>query len=199
MTATFLYLSIAVVGLALLILGLRAYLPPHSEETPSSDPDDEPGSRRARPMTPLQQRAWWGLGICVFVSLVVTAVLAWRGASAFIDDPGTNRLIEGLLIAGVLAYVIVMRRTRGGGRKLGSVMDERDRLIRAQAPELQSVAMFLTLAIWAIVLTEAYWDRGAIPVAFAYLVFWSTFFIGHIGLSIGILLGYAGWESHGEG
>jgi hypothetical protein len=66
-----------------------------------------------------------------------------------------------------------------------------------RAPVVQLWAVFISLAVWSITLTEIYWDQGQIPVIFPYLVFMSLFIVNVLSQSIGILVGY--WRNWGIG
>jgi hypothetical protein len=78
------------------------------------------------------------------------------------------------------------------------VEDERDRAIRSRALTVSLVAVFLVLAAWAIGLTEYYWDEKAIPIDYPYFILWSAIVVGLLSREVGVLMGYAGWHSHGE-
>jgi hypothetical protein len=55
---------------------------------------------------------------------------------------------------------------------------------------VQLYAVFIALAVWCIGLTEAYWERGAIPVFYPYLMFWTIYAVGILAWSVGVLVGY---------
>ena len=69
-------------------------------------------------------------------------------------------------------------------------MDERDKVIMGRAPVVQLWAVFISLAVWSIALTEIYWDQGHIPVIFPYLILMSLFIVNVLAQSLGILIGY---------
>ncbi|NQT30852.1 MAG: hypothetical protein HQ588_00825 [Deltaproteobacteria bacterium] len=138
-------------------------------------------------MARLQKRAWYSLAIGVIWAIAIIVVfIAKGGVTAYTEDQGMRVILAALLIGGLLAYFIMMRLTL---RKPGQV-DERDRLIMGRAPVVQLWAVFISLAVWSISLTEIYWDQGQIPVIFPYLVFMSLFIINVLAQSIGILFGY---------
>ena len=138
-------------------------------------------------MAPLQKRALYGLAIGVVWAIAIIVVfIAKGGVTAYTEDQGMRVILAALLIGGLLAYFIMMRLTL---RKPGQV-DERDRLILGRAPIVQLWAVFISLAVWSIALTEIYWDQGQIPVIFPYLVFMSLFIVNVLAQSIGILIGY---------
>ena len=138
-------------------------------------------------MAPLQKRAWYSLAIGVIWAIAIIVVfIAKGGVTAYTEDQGMRVILAALLIGGLLAYSIMMRLTL---RKPGQ-LDERDRLIMGRAPVVQLWAVFISLAVWSITLTEIYWDQGQIPVIFPYLIFMSLFIVNVLGQSLGILIGY---------
>ena len=138
-------------------------------------------------MAPLQKRAWYGLVIGVVMAIAIIVVFITKGGvTAYTEDPGMRAILAALFVGGLVAYLIVMNLTL---RKPGQV-DERDRLIMGRAPVVQLWAVFISLAVWSITLTEIYWDEGQIPVIFPYLVFMSLFIANVLAQSLGILIGY---------
>lgn len=138
-------------------------------------------------MAPLQKRAWYGLAIGIVWAIAIIVVFITKGGvSAYTEDQGMRVILAALLIGGLLAYSIMVIKTL---RKPGQV-DERDRLIMGRAPVVQLWAVFISLAVWSIALTEIYWNQGQIPVIFPYLVFMSLFIVNVLAQSIGILIGY---------
>lgn len=138
-------------------------------------------------MAPLQKRALYGLAIGIVWAIAIIVVFITKGGvSAYTEDQGMRMILTALLIGGLLAYSIMMITTL---RKSGQV-DERDRLILGRAPVVQLWAVFISLAVWSIALTEIYWDQGQIPVIFPYLVFMSLFIVNVLAQSLGILIGY---------
>ena len=138
-------------------------------------------------MAPLQKRAWYGLAIGFVWAIAIIAVfIAKGGVTAYTDDQSMRVIVAALLVGGLVVYFVIMRLTL---RKPGQV-DERDRLILGRTPVVQLWAVFISLAVWSITLTEIYWDQGQIPVIFPYLVFMSLFIVNVLAQSIGILIGY---------
>jgi len=138
-------------------------------------------------MAPLQKRAWYGLAIGIVWAIAIIVVFITKGGvSAYTEDQGMRVILAALFIGGLLAYSVMMITAL---RKRGQV-DERDRLIMSRAPVVQLWAVFISLAVWSIALTEIYWDQGQIPVIFPYLVFMSLFIVNVLAQSVGILIGY---------
>lgn len=156
----------------------------------------EEGVAEPLPMTPQQRRAWWGLGIGVLMSVALVAVVTAAGPSSYHADRTTRLITLAIFGAGVIAYFVMLAVTRRSAA--GIVTDERDRVIMTRALSVALLAGFLTLVAWTIVLTELYWDERAIPIDYATFVLWSTFIAALLGREVGILMGYAGWHSHGE-
>src|SRR4030042_6980341 len=141
-------------------------------------------------MTPLQKRAWLGLGVGVGMSLAILAVFIARGVTSFDDDLVLRGITYVLCVGGLLVYAVTLRIKR---RKLGRsevLVDERDEKIIKRATMVQLWSVLLSLFIWSIALTEAYWDEKSIPIIFAYLIAISGLIVSIIGQAIGILIGY---------
>jgi hypothetical protein len=80
-----------------------------------------------------------------------------------------------------------------GRRKPGVDIDERDLAIMRRAPQVQLLAVMLTLAGWVIGLTEYYWEAGVMPIMWPYLMMWSALIVSTLAQSLGVLIGY--WRS----
>jgi len=145
------------------------------------------GKLPALPMTQLQKRAWLGLAIGVAVSIALVVMLLALGPTQFFADPATRLTFYGILAGSGLLWGLVCWHTR---QPSGVTLDERDRAILAHAPAVQSGLILFTLAAWMIGLTEAYRAEGSIPVVFASLIFWSSWIMYLLGLSLGVLYGY---------
>ena len=150
-------------------------------------------------MTPQQKRAWYGLAIGIVWSLALVAVFVAKGATAFDEDAGMRFTVYGLFIAGVLAYVAMLYITGWRMRRQGVIMDERDRMILRKVPVYQMFAVLLTLAAWAIALSEVYHDEGQVPVVFTWLMFYSAIIVNIVFASAGTLIAYWSDEQHGQG
>ena len=185
---TFLNLTIAIIVAVLLIITfylklIRPYSTTESERI------------TGLPMTPLQVRAWFGLGIGVAVSAAVVVLVSRLGPTQLFDNSSTRYLFYGLLGGGGMLWALVWFLTRP---KTGVPLDERDRAILVQAPSIQSGLIIISLAAWMIGLTEAYRTEGSIPVIYATLIFWSSWIVHMLGLSIGVLFGYWKARTHVE-
>jgi uncharacterized membrane protein len=189
MDASLVYLGVAVIGGLLALVGLVVFFRSHFRPDSTGVAPGESGGRGAIPTAPLQRRAWWGLGIGVVATVLILSVFFTKGVASFHEERGTRLLVLGIFLAGVAAYLIAVALThhQTGGEIL---MDERDRMIMNRAPAVQLIAVLISLAIWSIVLTEMYWDQGAVPIVYPYLIFWSVFIVNILAGAVGILLGY---------
>jgi hypothetical protein len=144
------------------------------------------------PLTPLQKRAWIGLAIGGVTVAALASVFADRGAESFYQDRTTRLLVSGIILAGIVGYsaVLLPLKAAAARRRETPVLDERDRAILSRAPAVQATAIKLSLAAWAVGLTEVYWEAGSIPIAYPYLIFMTTLVVSLTALSLGILLGY---------
>jgi len=141
-------------------------------------------------MTPQQKRAWYGLTIGIVWAVAIVAVFVAKGATAFDEDAGMRATAYLLFIAGVLAYVAMLYITGWRMRRQGVIMDERDRMILRKVPVYQMFAVLLTLATWAVALSEVYHDQGQVPVVFTWLMFYSAIIFNIVFASAGTLIAY---------
>ncbi|HUV52335.1 MAG TPA: hypothetical protein VMW64_04585 [Dehalococcoidia bacterium] len=141
-------------------------------------------------MTPLQKRAWLGLGVGVGMSLAILAVFIARGVTSFDDDLVLRGITYVLCVGGLLVYGVTLRIKRRKPGRSEVLVDERDEKIIKRATMVQLWAVLLSLFIWAIALTEAYWGEKSVPIIFAYLIAISGLIVSIIGQAIGILIGY---------
>ncbi|MGD9115655.1 MAG: DUF2178 domain-containing protein [Dehalococcoidia bacterium] len=113
--------------------------------------------------------------------------------TAFGEDDNLRYLTYGVLIGVPLIYLILVNVTL----RKPTQIDERDRRIMDKAPRLQLGAIYISLAVWAIALTEVYRDTGQIPYIFITLILFSTIIISSLAQSLGILIGY--WRTDRDG
>jgi len=141
-------------------------------------------------MTPLQKRAWLGLGVGVGMSLAILAVFIARGVTSFDDDLVLRAIAYVLCVGGLLVYGITLRIKRRKPGRSEVLIDERDKEIVRKATMAQLWAVLLSLFIWAIALTEVYWGQKSIPIVFVYLIAISGLIVSILAQAIGILIGY---------
>jgi hypothetical protein len=183
------YLLLAALGAVIIVaVAVRALGPL------MRDPDhgDEP-----LPLTPLQKRAWLGLGTVTVIGIALLLVVWARGPAGFFEDRTARLATDGLLLGGLGLYLVILRVVRLHGDSM--LLDERDHLILGRAARVQVGAILATLLVWAIGLTEAYWETKQIPLAFPYLIFLSGVFVNFLAMPIGILLGYRWARFRGQG
>ncbi len=164
---------------------------------PATSPEER-SEIASLPMTGLQKRAWWGLGIGLAMVAACVLVIARAGPVTYFDD-GDLRLIVLAFIMVTLATHLVVLVPTGLSRGGRPTLDERDRMVLARAPHVQAAAGLITVAAWSIALTESYRGEPGIPTGFMSLIFWSVFVAQIVAHSGGVLLGYWLARHHGEG
>jgi len=185
------YVMIGIAGAVVFLVGVVRWLAPAFR----GEADEELGDL---PPTPLQRRARWMLALGLVWCAALVWILVRTDPVTVMDDAGERMLFTVVLIAGAVGYVVLsalMRHGRGGE----VAVDERDQQILARASQIQGASTLLCLAVWSVVLTEAYWETGAVPVAYPSIIFWSTFVVYLVSHSAGILLGYGMWRGDEEG
>lgn len=190
MSATVIYMTVAIVGGILFAAGLIKFLRAHFERSHRMAGEEEAGTDRTVPRSPIEQRAWWGLIITLTTAIVLSWVLLAHGSTSFFINRGTRLLFLAISFGGMIAYLTMLLVTRQRVSRQEVLMDERDRMIIDKAPSVQLVAAFIALGTWTLVLTEVYWEEGQIPLLFADLILWSTFLVCVLARFVGILLGY---------
>jgi len=143
---------------------------------------------RGLPATSLEKLGWVGLAVTAAVGFGLTALVAFEGATFFDENAIARGIFWILMLGGIGVWVAawyVIKRTSGQ-----AAVDERDRAILARSLSVESMIVLLSLVTWTVVLTEVFWDEGAVPIAYLQLIFWSTFIGGAFGRSLGIILGY---------
>ena len=140
------------------------------------------------PTTPLERLGWIGLAVTSCLGVGLIALVAVGGVNGFSGEGSMSTLFNLMLLVGIGVWVFAWRRLRGPSG--ATVVDERDRAIQARSFAVESVLVILSLVTWTIALTEIYRDEGVLPLGYLQLIFWSTFILGAMGRTIGILLGY---------
>lgn len=144
------------------------------------------------PWTPIQRRAALSLGIGALASAAAIVAFLLLGPERALAETGPRRLVLGLALLGLLAPAAFDILARSVWRRPGStvVIDERDDRILQQAPRTQVQAVVVSLVIWIVILNEAFWSVGSIPLMFLTLIFWSCLLVIMLALPLGVLLGY---------
>jgi len=141
-------------------------------------------------MTPLQKRAWLGLGGGIGMALAIAGVFIARGVASFDDDFVLRAITYVVCVGGLLVCAIALRIRRRKPGQSQVLVDERDKEIVRRATMVQVWAVMISLFIWAIALTEAYWGEKSIPIIYAYLIAISGLIVNILAQAIGILIGY---------
>ncbi len=139
------------------------------------------------PMTALEILGWIGVGVTGAIGAGLGVLIAVVGVDGF-EESAARFAFWLMLVAGIgvwaAAYAVLRRR----GAAI--VADERDRAILARSFSVESMIVLVSLVVWTVGLTEAFWDEGAVPIGYLQLLFWSTLIGGALGRSLGIVLGY---------
>lgn len=149
---------------------------------------DEHGVRIRVPYTKLQVRAIWALIIGTVTLLLILSVFSTTSVESYYQNDAIRIRVYLFALGGAAAYLIVHFIT--GLRYRREQRDERDLKVLHWAPTVQVTGMTLTLAVWAIGLTESYWSVGQVPIAYPILIFLSTIIVGGLFNALGVLLGY---------
>ncbi len=149
-------------------------------------------------MTTIQKRAVWSLLIGSILSVGIIVLFISKGVSTFHEELGMRIIVYALQIGALATPLVVTFMTRRKSTQAEIICDERDKVIEKKAVSVQLVAVIGSLVVWTIALTEAYWDEGEIPIAFPYLIFFSSLIVATIARSVGILLGYWRMEADVE-
>lgn len=140
------------------------------------------------PMTALETLGWVGVGVAGAIGVGLGVLVAVVGVDGFQEESAARFAFWLMLVAGIgvwaSGYAVLRRRS---GR---IVTDERDRAILARSFSVESMIVLVSLVLWTVGLTEAFWDEGAVPIAYLQLLFWTTLIGGALGRSLGIILGY---------
>jgi flagellar biosynthesis regulator FlaF len=145
-------------------------------------------------MAPLQKRALISLLIGLALAIALIVVFVTRDINAYATDLRFRLIVYALWIGVPVVYLLLMNLTRLS--KLNQI-DERDRLIKDQAPKIQWLSVIFTLVVWYIILNDLYWDQGQLPVVYLTFIFISILIIGTLAESLGILIGY--WRMNRNG
>jgi hypothetical protein len=172
------WIIIGIAGIAAVMIGLFRFAATWRSDRVGED----------LPTTPLERLGWIGLWVTAAVGAGMVVLVAINGATRFYENDTSRGIFTILLLVGIAVWAAAWRivsRPRGS-----AVIDERDRDILARSFSVESVVVIVSLVLWTVVLTEVYWDEGAIPIGYLQLIFWSTFILGAFGRSLGIVLGY---------
>jgi hypothetical protein len=198
MDSSLIWLSL-VVGGGLLAIIAGVFIWNRVRPRPSELSSEERAEIEGLPMTPLQKRAWWDLGIGVAASIAIVSIFIYNSPTEYFDNTAMRLTVMALFMGALIAHVMLLYTFRQDWWGKGYPIDERDKIILSRAPQAQSVSVIIALVIWAIALTEAYRDEGGIPIVFPTLIFGSIFIVNMLAYTIGILVGYRIAPYNGQG
>lgn len=141
-------------------------------------------------MTTAQKRAVWSLIIGTALSVALLILFISKGVSTFHDESGMRIAVYALQIGALSTPLFVTFIVGRRSAQAEIIIDERDKIIEKRAVFVQLTAVISSLVVWCIALTEAYWDEGSIPIAFPYIILFSSLIVSSLARSVGILLGY---------
>ena len=141
-------------------------------------------------MSRVQKSALFGLVISLSCAISILILFIVKGATSYHEDTSYRIIATCLFLASFFPYGIMLKFTwhKSSDGKIN--VDERDKKAMERAPSIQLFAVIITLVVWAIALTEIYWDQGQLPIAFPYLILFSCMIVNIIAHSAGILIGY---------
>jgi len=140
-------------------------------------------------MAPLQKRALYSFLVGLILACALAAVFIIKDINTFDEDEGFRYIVYVLWVGVPVAYLILINLTL----RKPTQIDERDRLIMERASKTQLSGVIVSLVVWVIALTEAYWETGQVPIIFLTLIMISVLVISTLAQSLGILIGY--WKN----
>jgi hypothetical protein len=184
-------LSVGALLVAAVVLGVRSLV---RHRITSTSPEEQ-AEMASLPMTPLQKSAWCGLLVGLAMIGACVLVIARAGPEVYFEDGDLRLLVLGFIFVAMAAWLQVVVRSARGDRQ---GLDERDQRVLLMAPNIQTAAMLITIALWHVALTESFRGEG-VPTGYLSIVFWSVFLAFMTAYSGGILIGYRLGRTHGEG
>jgi len=140
-------------------------------------------------MAPLQRRALLSLFVGVALSVALVVMFVTQGGVDSFSDTTTRVTLSALFVA-MLVFTGVLGVSWKARNAPNAEVDERDLAILRRAPQVQLLAVMLTLAGWVIGLTEHYWEQGVMPIVWPYLMMWSILIVMSLAQALGVLIGY---------
>ena len=142
------------------------------------------------PRTLLQRYAGRTLLIVVVLTAAAAGMVAYHGPQVWWDSDPVRLTVTFVLIAALLTYLIFTLLIRSLEARDDGSFDERDSIILVRSYAGVGGAMMTVMAVWMVVLIEAYHDTHLVPSYFLYLIFWSCVMTNVIASIAGILLAY---------
>ena len=188
----FVAVILGITFIAMLVIGIR-FLP-----KPVKD-DREMGPIEKTPMTSLQKRAWVGLGAGLIVCTALIYLFSTYGIMTVMENDRLRHIYTGFWIGFLILYVVIVVGHIAKAEFGKATVDERDQRILSRAPNVQRIAILLTVIAWSIALTESFRGTDGIPTDYMYVIVASAFIVDLMAFSVGILLGYWWMERYGQG
>jgi len=182
MGSLYLAVSVAVVAALASIAVLRAV---------RSARESRHASTEGTPPTPLQRLARTSLLSTTAFVVPGLFIVLWSGVDRASAETGARILVTTLALAGIAAGTLPVLIARRSATRNELVLDERDEAILHRAPEIQSWTLLCSVVIWMIVLMEAFWMEGAVPLSWLTVAFWTSIVAWALALPAGIVIGYA--------
>lgn len=142
------------------------------------------------PATLLQRRARVTLLTGLVLALAAGVVIVRGGVETFYEQEAVRIPVTLLLLAALVVFAGFGMRAAAWARQPDGPLDERDLAILEKAPALEGLPMILTLVLWVVGLQQTYWEQGAVPLVYLYLIFWSVLLVKALALPVGVLVGY---------
>lgn len=153
-------------------------------------------SQRTR-MEKIQRNAWAALITISLMLFVIMLIIANVGVENYFQDDSLRAQILLVILGSWIVYFLITLLSDFRvsfllkGRKTPKIkLDERDKDIIRKATRFQVLTMTLALMGWSVGLTEFFWEEGAVPIGYLYLMAISILFISMAGQSLGIIFGY---------
>jgi hypothetical protein len=151
-------------------------------------------------MSQQRKRAYLTLIIWGIVAVAFAALFFFRGGpDTFYEEDERVIMNAGFILAGWIAYGLMLYLTRAKPGSPPIARDERDEMIgaRANATALVIVLMYVFLA--CIVIKEAYGARGSVPLGWMWFLAYSSVFVGFVSAALLTLILDVRMSRHGQG
>ena len=134
-------------------------------------------------MTLAKKRALASLAIWSTVLIAFTLIFfAGAGPAGYTEEQeqGKRLIVAGIFALGVVAYSVVLWRTRQGRSAATAGYDERDDAVASGASVATLTVVLVFVFVLCITLFEVYRTEGAVPAGWLWFVAYGTSFVGLI-------------------
>jgi hypothetical protein len=136
-------------------------------------------------MSQQRKRAYLTLVIWSIVAAGFAALFFFRGGpDTFYDQDERVILNAGFILAGWVAYGLMLYLTRAKSGGPTVIRDERDEAVGARANAVALVIVLMYVFLTCIVIKEAYGTRGSVPLAWMWFLAYSSVFVGFVSASL---------------